>query len=183
MTQRRTAVFRPVGGIGRRSVDLARRGLNSAALSVMLLQARGSVDAGSTSAGTNFVSWLSKAEGARVLEIGTRRIEGGAPTTRRQWAHPSAEYVTSDFMPGLDVDVVSDAETLSATFGTETFDAVIACAVFEHIRRPWLASAEIGKVLRPGGKVFVQTHFAFPIHAYPYDYWRFTRQAWRHCWA
>jgi hypothetical protein len=54
---------------------------------------------------------------------------------------------------------------------------VIGCSVFEHIKRPWLASAEIGKVLRPGGKVFVQTHFAFPVHAYPYDYWRFTREA------
>jgi SAM-dependent methyltransferase len=112
-----------------------------------------------------------------VLEIGTRRTEGGAPTTRRHWAHPSAEYVMSDFMPGLDVDVVADAEKLSETFGTEAFDAVIGCSVFEHIKRPWLASAEIAKVLRPGGKVFVQTHFAFPIHAYPYDYWRFTREA------
>ena len=25
--------------------------------------------------------------------------------------------------------------------------------------------------------VFVQTHFAFPIHGYPSDYWRYTRDA------
>jgi SAM-dependent methyltransferase len=158
-------------------MDLARRSLNSAALSVRFLRARDPLDAGSNSACTDFVSWLSRMKDARVLEIGTRRTEGGAPTVRRHWAHPTAEYVASDFMPGLDVDVVSDAEKLTATFGTEAFDAVIGCSVFEHIKRPWLASAEIGKVLRPGGKVFVQTHFAFPIHAYPYDYWRFTREA------
>ncbi len=159
------------------SMDLARRGLNTAALSLRLLRARDTFDAGSNTACTDFVSWLSREKGARVLEIGTRRTEGGAPTTRRHWAHPNAEYVTSDFMAGLDVDVVADAEKLSDTFGTEAFDAVIGCSVFEHIRRPWLAAPEICKVLRPGGKTFIQTHFAFPVHAYPYDYWRFTREA------
>ena len=179
MTERRTktAVLKPAARIARRSLDLARRGLNSAALSIRWLRLPDQLDVGSNSACTDFVAWLSKAKGARVLEIGTRRTEGGAPTTRRHWAHPSAEYVTSDFMPELDVDVVADAERLSATFEAETFDALIACSVFEHIQRPWLASAEIGKILRPGGKVFVQTHFAFPIHAYPNDYWRFTREA------
>jgi SAM-dependent methyltransferase len=173
----RTIVLGPAARIARRSVDLARRGLNSAALSIGWLRLPDYLDAGNNSACSDFMGWLSKAKGARVLEIGTRRTEGGASTTRRHWAHATAEYVTSDFMAGLDVDVVADAEKLCATFGTEAFDAVIGCSVFEHIRRPWLASAEIGKVLRPGGKVFVQTHFAFPIHAYPYDYWRFTREA------
>ena len=162
---------------GYHSMNLARRGLNTAALSLQWLRARDPFDAGSNTACTDFVSWLSREKGARVLEIGTRRTEGGAPTTRRHWAHPSADYVTSDFMAGLDVDVVADAEKLSETFGADAFDAVIGCSVFEHIRHPWLAAPEIGKVLRPGGKVFIQTHFAFPVHAYPYDYWRFTREA------
>ena len=159
------------------SMDLARRGLNTAALSLRLLRARDPFNAGSNTVCTDFVSWLSREKGARVLEIGTRRTKGGAPTTRRHWPHPSAEYVTSDFMAGLDVDVVADADKLSDAFGTDAFDAVIGCSVFEHIRRPWLAAAEIGKVLRPGGKTFIQTHFAFPVHAYPNDYWRFTREA------
>jgi len=159
------------------SMNLARRGLNTAALSVRLLRARDAFDPGSNTVCTDFVSWLSREKNARVLEIGTRRTEGGAPTTRRHWAHPMAEYVTSDFMSGLDVDVVADAEKLSETFEPDSFDAVIGCSVFEHIRRPWLAAPEIAKVLRPGGKTFIQTHFAFPVHAYPYDYWRFTREA------
>jgi hypothetical protein len=49
--------------------------------------------------------------------------------------------------------------------------------VFEHIRKPWLAAREIAKVLKPGGIVFVQTHQTYPIHADPYDYWRFSREA------
>ena len=148
----RSAVRGRAARLAELSIDLARRGLNTAALSLRLLRARDPFNAGSNTVCTDFVSWLSREKGARVLEIGTRRTEGGAPTTRRHWAHPSAEYVTSDFMAGLDVDVVADAEKLSDAFGTDAFDAVIGCSVFEHIRRPWLAAAEIGKVLRPGAR-------------------------------
>ena len=40
----------------------------------------------------------------------------------------------------------------------------------------WLPSSG-PSVLKPGGRVYVQTHFAFPLHAYPHDYWRFSREA------
>jgi hypothetical protein len=35
-------------------------------------------------------------------------------------------------------------------------DALIACSVFEHIRKPWLAAEEIGKILKPGGTAFTR---------------------------
>ena len=40
-----------------------------------------------------------------------------------------------------------------------------------------MAAVEIARALRPGGLFYVQTHQTFPIHAYPYDYWRFTKEA------
>jgi len=45
------------------------------------------------------------------------------------------------------------------------------------LQRPWIAAAEIGKVLRPGAQIFCYTHFAFPEHGYLSDYFRFTRAA------
>jgi hypothetical protein len=33
------------------------------------------------------------------------------------------------------------------------------------------------KSLKVGGLLFIQTHQAFPLHAYPYDYFRFSREA------
>lgn len=111
-----------------------------------------------------------------VLEIGTRRVDGAGPTARRDWAR-GAKYIGCDFRPGPDVDVVADVETLSGTFAPGSIDAVIACSVFEHVRRPWLAAIEIGKVLRPGGLAYVQTHATFPLHGHPFDYWRFSREA------
>jgi SAM-dependent methyltransferase len=124
-----------------------------------------------------FRAWLRAIPRAKVVELGTRRTATGISTVRRDWAAADADYILSDFMPGEDVEVVADAEHLSDTFAPGSVDAIIACSVFEHIRRPWLAAAEIGKVLKPGGRVFVQTHLAFPIHAYPHDYWRFTTEA------
>ena len=35
------------------------------------------------------------------------------------------------------------------------------------------------KALKPGGLVFVQTHQTFPIHAVPFDYFRFSTDALR----
>ncbi len=41
--------------------------------------------------------------------------------------------------------------------------------VFFFLKRP--------SDLKPGGRSFIYTHFAFPIHGYLSDYWRFTREA------
>jgi len=132
---------------------------------------------GDTAAQAQFGEWLKALKAPVCLN--------SAPAAPRMVLQRSAEigprwiaiYISSDFVNGLDVDMVADAESLSDAFEHDSLDAVIACSVFEHIRRPWLAAAEIGKVLKPGGKVFVQTHFAFPIHAHPHDYWRFTKEA------
>ena len=120
---------------------------------------------------------LGQLKSGTVLELGTRRVEGNPPTVRRDWVPDGVRYIGCDYQSGFDVDEVVDAEKLSETFASGSIDAVIACSVFEHIRKPWIAAQEISKVLRRGGWAFVQTHQTFPIHAYPYDYWRFSREA------
>lgn len=124
-----------------------------------------------------FRDWLRAIPRAEVLELGTRRSIPERPTHHREWAGQDVNYIMSDFQDGLDVDVLADAHALTATFHEESFDAVIACSVLEHIQRPWIAAQEIARVLKPGGKAFVQTHQCFPLHGYPNDYWRFTTDA------
>lgn len=125
----------------------------------------------------NFIHRLHAVRNARVLELGTKRSNPDRSTVHRAWAAADATYTCSDFEDGLDVDLLADVHTLSTAVAPNSLDAVIACSVFEHVQRPWIGAAEIGKVLRPGGQVFIQTHFAFPIHGYPSDYWRYTRDA------
>jgi SAM-dependent methyltransferase len=112
-----------------------------------------------------------------VLELGTKRSIPDRPTHHREWAPNAAEWVMTDIEPGIDVDRVCDAHNLAEEFGVDSFDAVISCSTFEHFRRPWDVAGQIWAILRAGGVVFVQTHQSFPIHGFPSDYYRFTREA------
>jgi SAM-dependent methyltransferase len=113
----------------------------------------------------------------RILEIGSRRVPGRDSTTLRDFAHPTSEYVGCDFQTGLDVDIVADAHSLSKTFSMESFDLVLTIATYEHLCRPWVATNEIAKVLKPGGQRYIRTHQTFPLHGHPNDYFRFSAEA------
>jgi glycosyltransferase involved in cell wall biosynthesis len=56
---------------------------------------------------------------------------------------------------------------------------VLAFSVYEHLRRPWLVTNEIAKILKPGGWLFIQTHQSFRLHSFPDDYFRFSSDALR----
>lgn len=111
----------------------------------------------------------------RVLEIGTKQWSN-RPTHHREW-FDDCHFLKTDIEDGVDVDIVSDAHHLSEMLGKNRFHAIVACSVFEHLIHPWIAAAEILEALRPGGIFFVQTHQTFPIHGYPNDYYRFTKEA------
>lgn len=116
---------------------------------------------------------LNKLEAPRVLELGTRQWVANKPTHHRSWLPADATLVMSDMDAGADVDVVADAHDLSP-FEDGEFDAFIAVSVWEHLRKPWIAAEAAARVLKPGGLLYVATHFCFPVHGYPYDYNRWT---------
>lgn len=124
-----------------------------------------------------FVQEVRTIPAARILELGTKRSISDRPTLSRHLFPHAAEYIGTDFQPGLDVDVVADAHSLSASFAPESFDAIISLSTFEHLKYPFLAAHEIMKCLKVGGRLFVQTHQTFHLHAYPSDYFRFSTEA------
>jgi SAM-dependent methyltransferase len=62
-------------------------------------------------------------------------------------------------------DVVGDAHHLP--FRDEVFDHVFAFNVFEHLRDPKAAAAEIYRVLKPTGSVAIHTAFLQALHEEP----------------
>lgn len=117
-----------------------------------------------------------------IIEVGTLRSDPAFPTHHTAWA-PHGTWTRVDREAGTDVDEVADAHDL-AVFQRErelgyTFDAYMACSVFEHLERPWVAMQAAASVVRPGGLVYVQTHQTFPLHGYPSDYFRFSTEALR----
>lgn len=71
------------------------------------------------------------------------------------------------------LDHIADVHELS--YQDDSFDCVLAIEVFEHLRSPALAAAELYRVLKPGGKVIVTIPFMFRVHADPHDYQRLTQ--------
>jgi methyltransferase family protein len=112
----------------------------------------------------------------KILEIGSRQVVLDGRSKRGLF--PACTYVGFDYYPDANTDVVGDAHELSKFFGCE-FDAVFSLAVLEHFAMPWVIAAEINKVLKVGGLTFHSTHFAFPPHERPWDFWRYTDQALR----
>ena len=124
-----------------------------------------------------FIDKMRNIDAPVVLELGVKRSKPDVCTMHRDWVPHAAEFLGTDFQDGLDVDIVADAHSLSSSVGENRFDGIISCSTFEHIQYPWLASVEICKSLKPGGVVFIQTHQSYPLHAYPYDYWRYTKES------
>jgi SAM-dependent methyltransferase len=63
------------------------------------------------------------------------------------------------------------AETL-----TERFDLIIAEHVFEHLRWPYRAAANVLRMLSPGGHFLIVTPFLYKVHNDPIDCVRWTEQ-------
>jgi len=67
-------------------------------------------------------------------------------------------------------------------FRDNELPAILCKSVFEHLAEPHRAAEELYRVLQPGGKLLLYTHFIYPYHArvgvYG-DYFRYTEEGLR----
>jgi len=105
---------------------------------------------------------------------------GGRARSRIQKSenYPHCDVTVFDIIPDPGVDVVGDAHELSAHFPPESFDFAISLAVFEHLLMPWKAAVELNRVLKPGGMAYIWAPQSYPIHDVPWDFFRFSENAW-----
>jgi hypothetical protein len=113
---------------------------------------------------------------SNLIEFGTKRSNINIKTSHDDFFKYST-YTKTDFESGVDVDIVADIHTCSNQLGLNKYDGIVCMSVYEHIKRPWVASNELYKILKNSGYVFISTHQTFPLHGYPADYFRFSTDA------
>lgn len=115
--------------------------------------------------------------GARVLDAGS-----GEGQYRHYFTH--TDYVGVDLAVGdaqwdyTGIDTQADLQRLP--FADNSFDAAICFQVLEHVNEPMAVISEIGRVLRPGGKLYLSAPMAWHQHQQPHDFFRYTSYGFRH---
>jgi SAM-dependent methyltransferase len=121
---------------------------------------------------------MAKNPRPRVLIIGGSILGAGMEEFR---ADPDIEFVDSDVSHGPLTKIICDGHDLP--FKSESFDAVVAQAVFEHVADPVRVVSEVRRVLKAGGLIYADTPFLQPAHATPFDFHRFTFVGYRQLFA
>jgi SAM-dependent methyltransferase len=107
-----------------------------------------------------------------LVELGARVAEGQEGWADLRKVFGAAEHIGCDLQPGPGVDRIEDVHRLS--FADGSVGTVICLETLEHVADPLRAVQEMHRVLRPGGVLAISSLMFFPIHAHPWDYWRFT---------
>lgn len=119
----------------------------------------------------------SLAEGARVLDAGAG--EGKYRSYFRQTRYTGIDLAVGDRAWDYSrLDVLGDLSALP--FASGTFDAAINIVTLEHVSDPAGALREIGRTIRPGGRLLLVVPQDWEVHQAPHDYFRYTRHGVHH---
>jgi len=83
-------------------------------------------------------------------------------------------YVTLDFRPEVNPDIVHNLNVFPYPFPDSYFDVIEASHVLEHLDRPFLVMKELHRILKPGGRLIIKVpHFSRGFthaeHAHGFD--------------
>lgn len=106
--------------------------------------------------------------GQRVLEVGSAE---DAWSRRARKICAGSDYIGLDMRPGKTVDIVHN---LNDPIPLPPFDTIICQSVLEHCDKPWKVAENLTSLLKPIGRILITAPFAWRVHGYPNDYFRFT---------
>lgn len=109
-----------------------------------------------------FAEFLQDCEGKKCLQIGVKDNVGRKYGPN--WVSVD-KYDMRDF-----IDFHYDIHDMP--FEDGSFDAVVCISILEHVPYPLKAIGELKRVLKPGGKIWIQMPWLYPYHEEPKDYWR-----------
>jgi SAM-dependent methyltransferase len=120
-------------------------------------------------------SFIASAPPGPVLAVGIRSPNPEILAARLA-VFGDREVIGLDIHEGIGVDVVGDAHRLTSYFPADHFAIVYSESVLEHLVAPWLFAVECARVLMPGGRAIHLAPWAWPTHAEPNDFWRYSEE-------
>lgn len=116
---------------------------------------------------------------ARALAPGARVLDAGAGEAGHKIHFSEQRYIALDLAVGDArwnygrLDILGDLTALP--IAAASFDACINIVTLEHVREPGRALQEIGRILKPGGRLLLAVPHEWEVHQSPHDYFRYTR--------
>ncbi|MCF7799366.1 class I SAM-dependent methyltransferase [Candidatus Woesearchaeota archaeon] len=112
-----------------------------------------------------------------IYEFGALKVPGQEKKADLRPFFKGKEYIGTDMRKGPGVDKILNLHKLDLP--KNSVGSAIVMDTLEHVEYPGKAMEEVYRVLKPGGTVIISSVMNFPIHGYPYDYYRFTPEAFR----
>src|SRR5579872_4723320 len=94
-----------------------------------------------------------------IVEVGSYYLAGSEKLSDLRPYFPGREYIGCDVRPGLGVDRLENAESLSLVDGSA--GAFISCDMLAHTPRPGHVLAEARRVLRDDGIAIITAPFNY----------------------
>jgi SAM-dependent methyltransferase len=107
-----------------------------------------------------------------VVEFGSARAPTQTHLPSVRSVFTGLAFSGTDMNPGVGVDQLQDLRQLGLRDGS--VGTALLLDTIEHVEDPRQAMAELRRCIAPEGLLLLTTHFFFPIHQHPADYWRFT---------
>ena len=112
-----------------------------------------------------------------IYEFGSLQAPGQEDFADLRPLFAGKKFVGADMREGPGVDVILNLHHIDLP--SESVGAVLVLDTLEHVEFPRKAIEEAYRILIPNGILVISSVMNFPIHDYPYDYWRFTPEAFR----
>ena len=112
-----------------------------------------------------------------VLEVGSARpADAWWADLQAQLGMENEEWTGVDMQDSDCTDIVWDLTSLGypPNLQQPIFGSCVCAETLEHVTKPACFLVNVINLMRPGAWIVITTPFAFPVHGFPNDYWRFT---------
>jgi SAM-dependent methyltransferase len=110
-----------------------------------------------------------------IYEFGSLQVPGQEGFADLRPLFPGKKYVGADMREGPGVDVILNLHYIDLPSGS--VGTVLILETLEHVEFPRKAIKEVHRILKSNGILIISSTMNWPIHDHPYDYWRFTPNA------